>query len=157
MRCIVVLRKRLTVLAFPGHPPFRSDNSKELTEMILHLEPLPLRSRGNPHTLSWLAEAPLSRGAQDPNTEPLSAAYRVFIQPPQWRLQEPSKMFTAEKPRWKVRTCKSSCFCCPHIHRPGISWQGTVCFDYESSLHYLLLCSSEWNGQSCCPTLSGHK
>lgn len=41
----------LAVLGFPGHPPFRSDHSKELTEMILHLEPLPLRKKGTPHNL----------------------------------------------------------------------------------------------------------
>lgn len=118
--CFVLLGRLLTVLGFPGHPPFRSDNAKELTEMILHLEPLPLRKTGNPHALqshlsqpqasrkdAWLATVPVSRGAQDPNTDPLSAGYRIFLQPSQWRLQGPSKMFTQERPRWEVRTCRS--------------------------------------------------
>lgn len=116
---IVLIGTFLTGLGFPGHPPFRSDNPKELTEMILHLDPLPLRTRGNPTPCNhiypqvqasgkdtWLAKVPVSRGTQDPNTEPPFSCCRVFVQPFQWRLQQPSEMFTQEKPRREVRTRK---------------------------------------------------
>lgn len=69
-----------------------------------HIYPQLQKSRKDP----WLAKVQGSWGAQDLHTEPVSAGYRVFIQPSQWRLQEPSTMFIQEKPRRKVRTCKSN-------------------------------------------------
>lgn len=92
----------------------------------------------SPQVQAWLAKVPVSRGAQEPNTKPLSAGYRIFIQPSQWRLQEPSKMFTQEKPRWEVRTCKSNPLVCTVLIFPGRESPGGAPFDLIMNLHYTI-------------------